>query len=262
MYVVNDTLKTVVFNGVAFTTYSVRHVSDSFVRLSEFVRRRSSGDFKVFSSKFNADSYLRFRLTLRFMDKNSILARIKDPEAKVTIEKLLASKEFDPKKVMGWAEAIKLKCNQVNITSTFEYSLARAIAGKLSFSDIIKDNNEETSDAKIGEAAAEETKVVAEPAPDTESVSEATEDAKEVKTDVTTEAVSEVEETTEPAEAEEPVIEAEKTITEDVNNEPVEESSESDTAVSEETASEETVSEEPVVETPAEEKPKKRTRKK
>lgn len=252
MYVVNDTLKTVVFNGVAFTTYSVRHVSDNFVRLSEFVKRRSNGDFKVFSSKFNADSYLRFRLTLRFMDKNSILARVKDPESKVMLEKLLASKEFDPKKVMGWVEAIKLKCNQVNITSTFEYSLARAISGKLSFSDILKNNSEETSNANIEEVTAEEPKVAAESDPDTESVSEETKDVKEaeVKTGTSTEAASEVEETVEP-------VDAEKTMTDNGNNDSADAGSESDTVVSDET-----VPEEPTTETPVDEKPKKRIRKK
>lgn len=262
MYVVNDTVKTIVFRGAVISPYSVKQLSDSISNSAEFIRHRSCGDLKVFPTKMAANMYFKFKGAARFFDKKGLLDLVKDSEVKASLEKLFAANDIDCRKVFRWLKAIKLNCSQINIAPSKEYTIAKVLAGKLNL-DNEESNPESVTDpteTKSAESEAVESEAVESEAVESEVVeSEAieTSNSEPVAVEETvSETVHEPEVNTE-----ESVLEESGTSTEAVDEpklEDMESAVEEVTAAEPEKEAQSEVAEDRVEET----KPKKKSRKK
>lgn len=214
-------------NGCNIYPARSTYLSDHYKSAPVLVKKKSTGEFKVFGFESGALNYARFINRTKILNLDTLLNMAKDPNTKFIVEKICKQEAVSCKSAINWVEAIRLGCQTNNVAATKEFKLAQFICNKVKEEEVApkEETVVEVKEEPKAEAESEEPEVTAEH----ESVAEK----------VTAEPVAE-EVTAEPV-VEEPVKEEAQVETVEEPEVPVEENS--DTAA-EEPADENTSSDE------------------
>lgn len=146
MYVVNETKQTVMVNGSSIYPAKATYLPEHYNKAPVIVKKKSSGEFKVFSFESQALNYVRFFTRTKVLCLDTLLGMISDAGVKAFVKAVCSSDKYDYRSVINWVGALRCRCIATNVLETKEFTLAKTI-----------------NSAKVPEAAKPESATVEEP---------------------------------------------------------------------------------------------------
>lgn len=159
-------------NGCNIYPARSTYLSDHYKSAPVLVKKKSTGEFKVFGFESGALNYARFINRTKILNLDTLLNMAKDPNTKFIVEKICKQEAVSCKSAINWVEAIRLGCQTTNVAATKEFKLAQFICNKVKEDEVApkEETVAEVKEEPKAEVKSGEPEVTAEQEPVAEEV--------------------------------------------------------------------------------------------